>query len=101
MSYEPRPIPTGDITLPEALGRLTERLVENAHDLSARPQLADGWAYGLVRDDTREQHRCLLPYVQLRESERSYDRLAAMDTSRPSRRWDIPSRSRFDPPGPL
>jgi hypothetical protein len=42
MSYEPRPIPTGNVTLPEALGRLTERLAANAHDLWARQRFADG-----------------------------------------------------------
>ena len=32
MNYVPRPIPTEDITLPDDLLQLTEKLAENAHD---------------------------------------------------------------------
>jgi class 3 adenylate cyclase/tetratricopeptide (TPR) repeat protein len=80
MEYQPRPIPTADVTLTEPLAELTERLAENAHEHWARQRLADGWVYGPVRDDARKEHPCLVPYGQLPESEKQYDRLTAMET---------------------
>ena len=46
MSYVPRPIPTEDITLPDDLLQLTEKLAENAQDHWAIQRLGDGWTYG-------------------------------------------------------
>jgi ryanodine receptor 2 len=80
MSYQPAPIATSQITLSADLVELTERLAENAHDLWARQRLADGWTLGPRRDDTLKQHPCLVPYAQLPESEKRYDREAATGT---------------------
>ena len=78
MSYHPDPIATSQITLPADLVELTERLAENAHDLWAAQRLADGWTLGPRRDDALKQHPCLVPYAQLPESEKRYDREAAI-----------------------
>jgi hypothetical protein len=80
MSYEPNPIDTSGIALTCEIERLTERLAENAHDLWARQRRADGWTYGQHRDDTTKRHPCLVPYASLPESEKRYDREAAMGT---------------------
>ena len=80
MNYEPAPIDTATIVLPAELERLTERLAENAHDLWAKQRLADGWVYGPQRDDRLKRHPCLVPYGELPESEKRYDREAAMGT---------------------
>lgn len=80
MSYQPAPISTSHITLPPDLIELTEKLAENAHDLWARQRLADGWTLGLRRDDALKQHPCLVPYAELPESEKRYDREAAIGT---------------------
>lgn len=80
MNYTPRPIDTAAITLPADLVALTERLAENAHDVWARQRLADGWTWGPKRDDAAKKHPCLVPYDQLAESEKEYDRLAATQT---------------------
>ena len=47
--------------------------------------------YGPVRDDAKRQHPDLVPYSQLPESEKEYDRLMAMNTLRLVRRlgYDI------------
>ena len=80
MRYQPAPIDVTPITLaPELLG-LTERLAENSHDLWAAQRLAEGWTYGPQRDDAKKTHPCLVPYGQLPESEKEYDRIAAMGT---------------------
>lgn len=80
LSYKPEPIDTLAVTLNEKILKLTELLAKNAHDIWARQRLAEGWRYGLVRDDAKKEHPCLVPYEELPESEKQYDRNAAMET---------------------
>jgi hypothetical protein len=80
MPYQPRPIATATVTLSQEIRDLTERLAENAHDIWARQRLQDGWKYGPTRDDAKKEHPCLVPYDQLPESEKEYDRKTAMET---------------------
>ncbi|HEV3146469.1 MAG TPA: RyR domain-containing protein [Gemmataceae bacterium] len=80
MKYVPKPIDTAHVQLPGSLQQLTERLAENAHDVWARQRLADGWTWGSQRDDKSKQHPCLIPYADLPESEKQYDRQTAMET---------------------
>ena len=82
MSYQPEPIDTSGVTLSEDLRRLTELLAKNAHDIWARQRMAEGWTYGPKRDDAKKQHPCLVPYEELPETEKEYDRNAAMETLR-------------------
>ena len=62
--------------------QLTELLSRNAHEVWARQRLAEGWRYGPRRDDDRKEHPGLVPYEQLSESERVFDRNTAMETIR-------------------
>lgn len=80
MNYEPKPIETSGITLTDDVIQLTEALAKNAHDLWAQQRLAEGWKHGPQRDDAKKLHPCLVPYVELPESEKQYDRAAAMGT---------------------
>jgi ryanodine receptor 2 len=80
MTYLPRPIPTAAIALPAPLLDLTERLAENTHEVWAKQRLADGWTYGPRRDDAAKVHPCLVPYADLPESEKDYDRATALET---------------------
>ena len=79
-SYRPKPIVTIGIHLPEHLNDLTERLAENVHDLWATTRLAQGWTHGPARDDTAKKHPCLIPYADLPDSEKTYDRETALGT---------------------
>jgi len=76
VTYRPNPIDTSSVTLPPELVALTERLAENAHELWAAQRLADGWTPGPQRDDAAKKHPCLVPYAELPESEKEYDRIA-------------------------
>ena len=78
--YKPQPIDTSDTQLHEDIIELTERLAENAHDVWARRRLAEGWRYGPQRDEAKKEHPSLIPYENLPESEREYDRSVAMET---------------------
>lgn len=89
--YCPRPIDVSDIPLDADLEDLTEAIAENAHDIWARARMDEGWTYGPVRDDVARTHPDLVPYAQLPESEKEYDRAMAMSTLRLVRRlgYDI------------
>lgn len=78
--YRPSPIDTTSVVLPADIQRLTELLARNAHEHWARQRLADGWRYGPVRDDARKEHPDLVPYEDLPEREKVYDRLVATET---------------------
>jgi hypothetical protein len=78
--YVPTPIDTSRVELPRDIKELTELLARNAHEVWARQRIADGWTHGPVRDDAQKKHPCLVPYEQLPESEKQYDRNAAMET---------------------
>ena len=80
MSYRPKPIETAMVTLPRELTDLTELLAESTHDHWALQRMAEGWAYGPVRDDQAKTHPDLVPYGELPESEKEYDRRTAMET---------------------
>ena len=78
--YDPRPIPIDHIKIPESIYPLVERLAENAHDVWARRRLQDGWVCGAERSDQGRQHPCLVPYSELPESEKDYDREVVIGT---------------------
>ncbi len=93
--YNPQPINVEDIDLDADLEELTEAIAENAHDIWARARMDEGWKYGPVRDDVKKEHPDLVPYYQLPDSEKEYDRLMAMNTLRLVRRlgFDIINRN--------
>lgn len=94
--YNPQPINVEDIDFDANLEELTEAIAENAHDIWARARMDEGWTYGPVRNDALKQHPDLVPYSQLLDSEKEYDRIMAMNTLRLVRRlgFDIVNRNR-------
>ena len=78
--YEPKPIEISDVELPAPLLHLAETLAESVHDMWAQSRLASGWTYGPERDDTLKHSPCLVPYAELPESEKAYDRDTAIGT---------------------
>lgn len=80
--YIPHPVDVGAVELPAELLPLVERIAENVHDVWAAERFAEGWTYGACRDDNLKTHPCLVPYAELPESERAYDRNTALSTLR-------------------
>jgi RyR domain len=80
MNYEPKPIDTSNVQISEEILELGERLAENAHDIYGRQRLAEGWSYGPERNDAMKENPTLVPYKELPESEKEYDRQIAMET---------------------
>lgn len=80
MTYEPKPIDTSSIRLPEELNQLMEQLARNNHENWAQERLNQGWSWGPERDDTRKLHPCLVPYEELSEAEKDFDRITSTQT---------------------
>lgn len=80
MSYDPQPIDVSEVELPQELAALAEALAENVHDTWARARMDSGWTWGPQRNDALKQNPCLVPYRELPEAEKSYDRDTALST---------------------
>lgn len=78
--YNPNPIDTSRIDLPNDLLELTEKIAENVHEVWAQGRINEGWTYGEVRNDAKKETPCLVPYTELPEAEKEYDRKTALET---------------------
>ena len=78
--YVPRPVDTSDMILSQELLDLTEKIAENVHEVWATGRIKEGWAYGDARDDVKKTTPCLVPYAQLSDAEKDYDRYTALET---------------------
>ena len=78
--YTPKPIDTSDQIIPEELCELAEMIAENTHEVWSLGRVEDGWTYGPKRDDTLKQHPGLIPYSDLPECEKEYDRRTSLET---------------------
>lgn len=80
MLYVPKPEDTKDIVLPEEINDLVEVLAKNVHEVWAESRITQGWTYGAERNIALKQHPCLIPYEELPEEEKDYDRDTAVGT---------------------
>ena len=78
--YEPSPIGLDDVELSEDLSELQEAIAENAHEIWAKNRRDQGWSYGPERNDQKKETPDMIPYCNLPESEKLYDREMAMQT---------------------
>ena len=78
--YIPNPGNTGHIQLPKELEYLVEEMAKNVHEVWSKTRIEQGWTYGKKRDDGLKQHPCLVPYEELPEEEKVYDRNSSVET---------------------
>lgn len=78
--YIPHPIDVSGTELPQNLLELTEYIAENAHEEWAQKRQQEGWTYGT--DKAKKQTTDMVPYCELLEVEKEYDRTMAMKTVR-------------------
>lgn len=78
--YEPYPIRLDDVFLDDDLIELQEAIAENAHEIWAKTRTDQGWTYGPERNDQKKETPDMVPYCNLPESEKLYDREMAMQT---------------------
>ena len=81
-NYIPQPINTKDVVLPKELIPLAEEIAKNVHDVWSEGRIKDGWKYGEERNDAEKLHPCLVPYEELTEAEKEYDRNTSQETLR-------------------
>ena len=78
--YTPQPIDTTDVKLPEELELLVEQMSKNVHEVWAETRIKQGWTFGEQRNDELKTHPCLVPYEELPEEEKDYDRNTSIAT---------------------
>lgn len=79
-NYNPHPIDTADVILPDQLNILAEKIAKNVHEVWSSGRMKEGWTYGEERNDAEKKHPCLVPYEELSESEKEYDRNTSQET---------------------
>ena len=79
-TYIPKPENTDAIQLSTELNDLVEAMAKNVHEVWAESRISQGWTYGPERNDTLKHHPCLVPYEELPEIEKAYDRDTAIAT---------------------
>ncbi len=80
--YRPQPVDTSAVELPAEMMELAELMAENVHEVWAQTRMEQGWTYGPKRDDAQKKHPCLVPYAELPEEEKLYDRNTSQETLR-------------------
>jgi hypothetical protein len=78
--YSPKPIDASKVEVPSELLDLAESLARNVHENWALKRIKQGWKLGHERNDAKKEHPCLIPYDELPEEEKDYDRNTAMET---------------------
>lgn len=89
--YEPSPIGLDDVELSDDLAELQEAIAENAHEIWAKNRRDQGWSYGPERNDQKKETPDMIPYCNLPESEKLYDREMAINTIKLVKKlgWEI------------
>ncbi|MBO4488764.1 MAG: Ryanodine receptor Ryr [Bacteroidales bacterium] len=76
----PITVDTSHVELPEELKAVAEQMAEHVHEVWVAARVAQGWTYGPERNDADKKHPCLIPYAQLPEEEKAYDRETSTET---------------------
>ena len=79
MNWIPKPMDLTDIDLGENGTELLEKVAENTHAIWGKGRYSEGWRYGPARDDKKKQTPCMVPYNELPESEKEFDRQTALN----------------------
>ncbi len=78
--YVPNPVDSTDVKLPMELESLVEEMAKNVHEVWAQTRISQGWSFGEERNDAEKKHPCLVPYEELSEEEKEYDRNTSIET---------------------
>ncbi|XP_029705795.1 ryanodine receptor 3 isoform X12 [Takifugu rubripes] len=69
-NFDPKPINTANISLPEKLEYITNKYAEHSHDKWSSEKVSAGWKHGESLDEHTKSHPLLKPYKALTEKER-------------------------------
>ncbi len=79
-NYVPHPAELDGVEVDERIMRLAEKIAENTHEVWAAGRISEGWKYGEKLDAEKKTHPMLVPYSELPESEKDYDRRTSLQT---------------------
>ena len=79
-TYRPNPADISDVPLSPDLEDVLEIIAKHVHDTWAQQRLSEGWRWGPQRSDRDKTTPLLVPYEELPEQEREYDRITARQT---------------------
>jgi class 3 adenylate cyclase/tetratricopeptide (TPR) repeat protein len=82
LDYKPAPLDASRFTLSREVSDLRDLLARNVHERWAKLRMEGGWRHGLDRNDVGKEHPGLVPFEELPESEKEYDRQTALETVR-------------------
>ena len=78
--YRPEPVDTSDVEVSQELMELVEHMAKNVHEVWSKNRMDQGWTWGEKRDDATKTHPDLVPYEELTEEEKDYDRQTSLST---------------------
>ena len=64
----------------EDIKDILEEVAAEIHNVWMRERIRDGWTWSEASDSTKKTHSSLIPYSELPESEKNYDRRTALVT---------------------
>ena len=78
--YIPKPIDTYDVVIPDDIKEQWEIVAKNTHEVWSKGRMDEGWTYGSELNYEKKTHPSLIPYEELSEAEKDYDRRTSMET---------------------
>lgn len=78
--YNPSPILFNKDSFSKEINQLIELLAENVHEQWSAGKIKDGWKYGKRHNDRLKEHPSIVPYQELSELEKEYDRNTVIAT---------------------
>ncbi|XP_074985826.1 ryanodine receptor 3 isoform X13 [Caretta caretta] len=79
-NFDPKPINTINLTLPEKLEYIVSKYAEHSHDKWACDKSNSGWKYGVSLDENMKTHPLIRPFKTLTEKEKEIYRWPARES---------------------
>ncbi|KAH1171424.1 hypothetical protein KIL84_007042, partial [Mauremys mutica] len=79
-NFDPKPINTVNLTLPEKLEYIVSKYAEHSHDKWACDKSNSGWKYGVSLDENMKTHPLIRPFKTLTEKEKEIYRWPARES---------------------
>ncbi len=76
--YIPRPVDTSDVEVSDEILEIAELMARNTHEIWSKGRMDEGWVYGEKQDREQKTHPSLVPYDELSEEEKDFDRRTSL-----------------------
>uniref|UniRef100_A0A5F8GQR1 Ryanodine receptor 2 n=1 Tax=Monodelphis domestica TaxID=13616 RepID=A0A5F8GQR1_MONDO len=86
-NFNPQPVDTSNITIPEKLEYFINKYAEHTHDKWSMEKLANGWIYGEIYSDSSKVQPLMKPYKLLSEKEKEIYRWPIKESLKTMLAW--------------